>query len=157
MFPGGLKRIYECYTWEIYASRLMNLSRNALMHSGAYSACMGITLHAWSLTRRGVMHGPVTVTVPMTGVYSYWKYVSKFDRRETQRYLQVSALLFSHPCTRNVCVYMCNCTVNRSPRESGTFSAPDSDLRLCPNCRCSTTSSCGGGRLPVTLACLLAY
>jgi sucrose synthase len=45
----GLKRIYENYTWEIYAHRLLDLSR----------------------------------------IYSFWKYVSKFDRRETQRYLSM--------------------------------------------------------------------
>ncbi|KAL5995783.1 SAGA histone acetylase and TREX-2 complexes component [Asimina triloba] len=46
---GGLKRIQEKYTWQIYSERLMTLS----------------------------------------GVYGFWKYVSKLDRRETRRYLEM--------------------------------------------------------------------
>nr|ANA07245.1 sucrose synthase [Pinus taeda] len=46
---GGLQRIYEKYTWQIYADRLMTLS----------------------------------------GVYGFWKYVSKLERRETRRYLEM--------------------------------------------------------------------
>ncbi|KAF2289146.1 hypothetical protein GH714_029100 [Hevea brasiliensis] len=43
---GGLKRIYERYTWKIYSERLLTL----------------------------------------TGVYGFWKHVSKLERRETRRY-----------------------------------------------------------------------
>nr|BAA88981.1 sucrose synthase [Citrus unshiu] len=46
---GGLKRIYERYTWKIYSERLMTLA----------------------------------------GVYGFWKYVSKLERRETRRYLEM--------------------------------------------------------------------
>ncbi|GFY98571.1 sucrose synthase 1 [Actinidia rufa] len=46
---GGLKRILEKYTWQIYSERLMTLA----------------------------------------GVYGFWKYVSKLDRRETRRYLEM--------------------------------------------------------------------
>ncbi|XP_058108730.1 sucrose synthase 1-like [Magnolia sinica] len=46
---GGLKRIYEKYTWQIYSERLMTLA----------------------------------------GVYGFWKYVSKLERRETRRYLEM--------------------------------------------------------------------
>ncbi|XP_058080098.1 sucrose synthase 1-like [Magnolia sinica] len=46
---GGLKRIYEKYTWKIYSERLMTLA----------------------------------------GVYGFWKYVSKLERRETRRYLEM--------------------------------------------------------------------
>ncbi|PWA89593.1 sucrose synthase 2 [Artemisia annua] len=50
---GGLKRIYERYTWKIYSERLMTLA----------------------------------------GVYSFWKYVSKLDRREIRRYLEMFYIL----------------------------------------------------------------
>jgi sucrose synthase len=46
---AGLQRIYEKYTWKIYAERLMMLS----------------------------------------GVYGFWKYVSKLERQETRRYLEM--------------------------------------------------------------------
>ncbi|KAA8523368.1 hypothetical protein F0562_009791 [Nyssa sinensis] len=46
---GGLKRIQEKYTWQIYSERLMTLA----------------------------------------GVYGFWKYVSKLDRLETRRYLEM--------------------------------------------------------------------
>uniref|UniRef100_A0A2N9G1F6 sucrose synthase n=1 Tax=Fagus sylvatica TaxID=28930 RepID=A0A2N9G1F6_FAGSY len=46
---GGLKRIFERYTWKIYSERLLTLA----------------------------------------GVYGFWKYVSKLDRRETRRYLEM--------------------------------------------------------------------
>jgi len=46
---GGLQRIYERYTWKIYAEKLMTLS----------------------------------------GVYGFWKYVSKLERLETRRYLEM--------------------------------------------------------------------
>ncbi|XP_047308751.1 sucrose synthase-like [Impatiens glandulifera] len=46
---GGLKRILEKYTWQIYSERLMTLA----------------------------------------GVYGFWKYVSKLERRETRRYLEM--------------------------------------------------------------------
>ncbi|XP_078160085.1 sucrose synthase 4-like isoform X1 [Carex rostrata] len=50
---GGLRRIYEKYTWKIYSERLMTLA----------------------------------------GVYSFWKYVSKLERRETRRYLEMFYIL----------------------------------------------------------------
>ena len=50
---GGLQRIYERYTWKIYAERLMTLA----------------------------------------GVYGFWKYVSKLERRETRRYLEMFYIL----------------------------------------------------------------
>uniref|UniRef100_A0A0D6R3M8 Sucrose synthase n=1 Tax=Araucaria cunninghamii TaxID=56994 RepID=A0A0D6R3M8_ARACU len=50
---AGLKRIYERYTWQIYAERLMTLA----------------------------------------GVYGFWKYVSKLERRETRRYLEMFYIL----------------------------------------------------------------
>eukprot|EP00252_Welwitschia_mirabilis_P026179 TRINITY_DN845_c0_g3_i1.p1 TRINITY_DN845_c0_g3~~TRINITY_DN845_c0_g3_i1.p1 ORF type:complete len:820 (-),score=91.00 TRINITY_DN845_c0_g3_i1:267-2726(-) len=50
---AGLQRIYERYTWQIYADRLMTLS----------------------------------------GVYGFWKYVSKLERRETRRYLEMFYIL----------------------------------------------------------------
>ncbi|XP_012474964.1 sucrose synthase 2 [Gossypium raimondii] len=50
---GGLKRIYERYTWKIYSERLMTLA----------------------------------------GVYDFWKYVSKLERRETRRYLEMFYIL----------------------------------------------------------------
>ncbi|KAK8650671.1 hypothetical protein V6N13_140299 [Hibiscus sabdariffa] len=50
---GGLKRIYERYTWKIYSERLMTLA----------------------------------------GVYSFWKYASKLERRETRRYLEMFYIL----------------------------------------------------------------
>ncbi|XVF72663.1 hypothetical protein PTKIN_Ptkin12aG0138100 [Pterospermum kingtungense] len=50
---GGLKRIYERYTWKIYSERLLTLA----------------------------------------GVYSFWKYVSKLERRETRRYLEMFYIL----------------------------------------------------------------
>ncbi|GMN37931.1 hypothetical protein TIFTF001_007213 [Ficus carica] len=50
---GGLKRIYERYTWQIYSERLMTLA----------------------------------------GVYGFWKYVSKLERRETRRYLEMFYIL----------------------------------------------------------------
>ncbi|ESR32748.1 Sucrose synthase 2 [Citrus sinensis] len=50
---GGLKRIYERYTWKIYSERLLTLA----------------------------------------GVYGFWKYVSKLDRRETRRYLEMFYIL----------------------------------------------------------------
>eukprot|EP00897_Mesotaenium_endlicherianum_P000519 jgi/Mesen1/10468/ME000082S09974 len=50
---GGLDRIYGRYTWDIYAERLMTLSR----------------------------------------VYSFWKYVSKLERREAKRYLEMFYIL----------------------------------------------------------------
>lgn len=46
---GGLKRIYERYTWKIYSERLLTLA----------------------------------------GVYGFWKHVSKLERRETRRYLEM--------------------------------------------------------------------
>ncbi|XP_052183803.1 sucrose synthase [Diospyros lotus] len=46
---GGLKRIQEKYTWQIYSERLMTLA----------------------------------------GVYGFWKYVSKLDRLEIRRYLEM--------------------------------------------------------------------
>ncbi|XP_068660118.1 sucrose synthase 1-like [Aristolochia californica] len=46
---GGLKRIQEKFTWQIYSERLLTLS----------------------------------------AVYGFWKYVSKLDRRETRRYLEM--------------------------------------------------------------------
>ncbi|KAL2250990.1 sucrose synthase [Sesamum indicum] len=46
---GGLKRIQEKYTWQIYSDRLLTLA----------------------------------------GVYGFWKYVSKLDRREIRRYLEM--------------------------------------------------------------------
>ncbi|KAL5785164.1 hypothetical protein ACOSQ2_007556 [Xanthoceras sorbifolium] len=46
---GGLKRIYERYTWKIYSERLLTLA----------------------------------------GVYGFWKYVSKLERRETRRYIEM--------------------------------------------------------------------
>jgi len=50
---AGLQRIYEKYTWKIYAERLMTLS----------------------------------------GVYGFWKYVSKLERQETRRYLEMFYIL----------------------------------------------------------------
>ncbi|GMI76036.1 sucrose synthase 3 [Hibiscus trionum] len=50
---GGLKRIYERYTWQIYSERLMTLA----------------------------------------GVYGFWKYASKLERRETRRYLEMFYIL----------------------------------------------------------------
>lgn len=50
---GGLQRIFERYTWNIYSERLMTLA----------------------------------------GVYSFWKYVSKLERRETRRYLEMFYIL----------------------------------------------------------------
>ncbi|KAG8658855.1 hypothetical protein MANES_03G198900v8 [Manihot esculenta] len=50
---GGLKRIYERYTWKIYSERLLTL----------------------------------------TGVYGFWKHVSKLERRETKRYLEMFYML----------------------------------------------------------------
>ncbi|KAJ1402384.1 Sucrose synthase [Sesbania bispinosa] len=50
---GGLKRIYERFTWKIYSERLMTLA----------------------------------------GVYSFWKHVSKLERRETRRYLEMFYIL----------------------------------------------------------------
>ncbi|XP_052208617.1 sucrose synthase 2-like isoform X2 [Diospyros lotus] len=50
---GGLKRIYERYTWKIYSQRLLTLA----------------------------------------GVYGFWKYVSKLERRETRRYLDMFYIL----------------------------------------------------------------
>ncbi|KAJ3683679.1 hypothetical protein LUZ60_013906 [Juncus effusus] len=50
---GGLRRIYERYTWKIYSERLMTLA----------------------------------------GVYGFWKYVSKLERRETRRYLEMFYIL----------------------------------------------------------------
>jgi sucrose synthase len=46
---GGLKRIQEKYTWQIYSDRLLTLA----------------------------------------GVYGFWKYVSKLDRLEIRRYLEM--------------------------------------------------------------------
>ncbi|KAG0480507.1 hypothetical protein HPP92_011100 [Vanilla planifolia] len=46
---GGLRRIYEKYTWKLYSERLMTLA----------------------------------------GVYGFWKFVSKLDRQETRRYLEM--------------------------------------------------------------------
>ncbi|EEF46212.1 sucrose synthase, putative [Ricinus communis] len=46
---GGLQRIQEKYTWQIYSQRLLTL----------------------------------------TGVYGFWKHVSKLDRRESRRYLEM--------------------------------------------------------------------
>ncbi|XP_057424870.1 sucrose synthase 2-like [Lotus japonicus] len=50
---GGLKRIYERFTWKIYSERLMTLA----------------------------------------GVYSFWKHVSKLERRETHRYIEMFYIL----------------------------------------------------------------
>ncbi|KAJ4844962.1 Sucrose synthase 2 [Turnera subulata] len=50
---GGLKRIYERYTWKIYSERLLTLA----------------------------------------GVYGFWKHVSKLERRETRRYLEMFYIL----------------------------------------------------------------
>ncbi|CAI9105389.1 OLC1v1004300C1 [Oldenlandia corymbosa var. corymbosa] len=50
---GGLRRIYERYTWKIYSERLMTLA----------------------------------------GVYGFWKYVSKLERREIRRYLEMFYIL----------------------------------------------------------------
>jgi len=50
---GGLHRIYERYTWKIYAERLMTLA----------------------------------------GVYGFWKYVSKLERQEARRYLEMFYIL----------------------------------------------------------------
>ncbi|XVE77579.1 hypothetical protein DITRI_Ditri13aG0074800 [Diplodiscus trichospermus] len=50
---GGLKRIYEKYTWKIYSEMLMTLA----------------------------------------GVYSFWKYASKLERRETRRYIEMFYIL----------------------------------------------------------------
>eukprot|EP01018_Ginkgo_biloba_P028801 Gb_27965 [translate_table: standard] len=50
---ASLLRIYERYTWKIYAERLLNLA----------------------------------------GVYGFWKYVSKLERRETRRYLEMLYIL----------------------------------------------------------------
>ncbi|KAH1046372.1 hypothetical protein J1N35_037156 [Gossypium stocksii] len=50
---GGLKRIYERYTWKIYSERLLTLA----------------------------------------GIYGFWKYVSRLERRETRRYLEMFYIL----------------------------------------------------------------
>ncbi|EEF45577.1 sucrose synthase, putative [Ricinus communis] len=50
---GGLKRIYERYTWKIYSKRLLTLA----------------------------------------GVYGFWKHVSKLERREIRRYLEMFYIL----------------------------------------------------------------
>ncbi|KAJ9181880.1 hypothetical protein P3X46_005926 [Hevea brasiliensis] len=50
---GGLKRIYERYTWKIYSERLLTV----------------------------------------TGVFGFWKHVSKLERRETRRYLEMFYIL----------------------------------------------------------------
>ncbi|KDP27836.1 hypothetical protein JCGZ_18916 [Jatropha curcas] len=50
---GGLKRIYEKYTWKIYSERLLTLA----------------------------------------GVYGFWKHVSKLERREIRRYLEMFYVL----------------------------------------------------------------
>ncbi|CAN0885575.1 Sucrose synthase 2 [Linum grandiflorum] len=59
---GGLKRIYERYTWKIYSERLMTLA----------------------------------------GVYSFWKHVSKLERQETRRYLEMFYILKFRDLTKTV-------------------------------------------------------
>ncbi|MFQ6626617.1 hypothetical protein Gotur_005987, partial [Gossypium turneri] len=60
---GGLKRIYERYTWKIYSERLMTLA----------------------------------------GVYGFWKYVSKLERRETRRYLEMFYILKFRELVSGLC------------------------------------------------------
>nr|KJB24381.1 hypothetical protein B456_004G142700 [Gossypium raimondii] len=60
---GGLKRIYERYTWKIYSERLMTLA----------------------------------------GVYDFWKYVSKLERRETRRYLEMFYILKFRELVSKIC------------------------------------------------------
>ncbi|GMN62372.1 hypothetical protein TIFTF001_031448 [Ficus carica] len=59
---GGLKRIYERYTWKIYSERLLTLA----------------------------------------GVYGFWKYVSKLERRETRRYLEMFYILKFRDLVKNI-------------------------------------------------------
>ena len=59
---GGLKRIESKYTWGLYASRLLSLSR----------------------------------------MYSFWKYVSKLERRESRRYLEMFYSLKMRPLIAKV-------------------------------------------------------
>lgn len=59
---GGLKRIESKYTWGLYASRLLSLSR----------------------------------------MYSFWKYVSKLERRESRRYLEMFYALKLRPLIAKV-------------------------------------------------------
>ncbi|KAF3456263.1 hypothetical protein FNV43_RR00913 [Rhamnella rubrinervis] len=59
---GGLKRIYERYTWKIYSDRLLTLA----------------------------------------GVYGFWKYVSKLERRETRRYLEMFYILMFKDLVKSI-------------------------------------------------------
>lgn len=59
---GGLRRIYERYTWKIYSERLLTLA----------------------------------------GVYGFWKYVSKLERRETRRYLEMFYILKFRDLVKNI-------------------------------------------------------
>ncbi|KAJ4722129.1 Sucrose synthase [Melia azedarach] len=59
---GGLKQIYERYTWKIYSERLLTLA----------------------------------------GVYGFWKYVSKLERRETRRYLEMFYILKFRDLVRTI-------------------------------------------------------
>lgn len=63
---GGLKRIYESYTWKIYSERLLTLA----------------------------------------GVYSFWKYVSKLERRETRRYLEMFYILKFRDLVSHMTLFM---------------------------------------------------
>ncbi|WOK96102.1 hypothetical protein Cni_G04809 [Canna indica] len=65
---GGLSRIYERYTWNIYSERLMTLA----------------------------------------GVYGFWKYVSKLERRETRRYLEMFYILKFRQLVKSVPLASCN-------------------------------------------------
>jgi hypothetical protein len=90
-FAGGLKRIYECYTWKIYASRLMNLSR---IYSFWKVRCHLLRKLRVSSAKRPLypFELPSPWWVPYQNqmlIHCCQQYLSKFDRRETQRYLQM--------------------------------------------------------------------
>lgn len=61
---GGLRRIESKYTWSLYATRLLSLSR----------------------------------------MYSFWKYVSKLERRESRRYLEMFYALKLRPLVAKVTI-----------------------------------------------------
>ncbi|GLJ52644.1 hypothetical protein SUGI_1120470 [Cryptomeria japonica] len=62
---AGLQRIYESYTWKIYAQKLINLA----------------------------------------AVYNFWKYISKRESRQTQRYMELFYILKYRKLVKNVPIY----------------------------------------------------
>jgi len=74
---GGLQRIYERYIYD--------LGKNWFFFIRILRNKQTIFRYTWRIYSERLM--------TLAGVYSFWKYVSKLDRRETRRYLEMFYIL----------------------------------------------------------------